>query len=157
MVLLLLTLFLFIATPIMGVCKCCMFCSTLLYADSSIVIIWWGRESWLLCLICLPGVSWWLSGSSSRFHGVVCGLRLWYFLIIITYYFRKADKIGLNVCVFFFRNRLRKSDNNVLDSSGCVNEKIKHVQPHEARANANFIYQFDVIWLKITIFDYFRI
>ena len=35
---------------------------------------WWGRESWLLCLICLPGVSWWLSGSSSRCHGVVCSL-----------------------------------------------------------------------------------
>ena len=43
---------------------------------------WWGRESWLLCLICLPGVSWWLSGSSSRCHGVVCSLWLWYFLII---------------------------------------------------------------------------
>ena len=48
---------------------------------------WWGRESWLLCLICLPGVSWWLSGSSSQCHGVVCGLWLWYFLIILTYYF----------------------------------------------------------------------
>ena len=46
---------------------------------------WWG--SWLLCLICLPGVSWWLSGSSSQCHGVVCGLWLWYFLIILTYYF----------------------------------------------------------------------
>ena len=33
---------------------------------------WWGIESWLLCLICLPGVSWWLSGSSLRCHGVVC-------------------------------------------------------------------------------------
>ena len=48
---------------------------------------WWGRESWLLCLICLPGVWWWLSGSSSRCHGVVCSLWLWYFLIILTYYF----------------------------------------------------------------------
>ena len=48
---------------------------------------WWGNESWLLCLICLPGVSWWLSGSSSRCHRVVCGLWLWYFLIILTYYF----------------------------------------------------------------------
>ena len=51
---------------------------------------WWGRESsWLLCLICLPGVSWWLSvsGSSSQCHGVVCRLWLWYFLIILTYYF----------------------------------------------------------------------
>ena len=48
---------------------------------------WWGRESRLLCLICLLGVSWWLSGSSSRCHGVVCSLRLWYFLIILTYFF----------------------------------------------------------------------
>ena len=48
---------------------------------------WWGREIWLLCLIGLPGVSWWLSGSSSRCHGVVCSLWLWYFLIILTYYF----------------------------------------------------------------------
>ena len=48
---------------------------------------WWGRESWLLCLICLPGVSWWLSGSSSRCHGVFCSLWLWYFLIILIYYF----------------------------------------------------------------------
>ena len=45
---------------------------------------WWGRESWLLCLIRLSGDSWWLSGSSSRCHGVVCGLWLWYFLIILT-------------------------------------------------------------------------
>ena len=44
---------------------------------------WWGRESWLLCLICLPGVSWWLSGSSSQCYRVVCGLWLWYFLIIL--------------------------------------------------------------------------
>ena len=48
---------------------------------------WWGKESWLFCLICLPGVLWWLSGSSSWCHGVVCGLWLWYFLIILTYYF----------------------------------------------------------------------
>ena len=48
---------------------------------------WWGRESWLFCLICPPGVSWWLCGSSSRCRGVVCGLWLWYFLIILTYYF----------------------------------------------------------------------
>ena len=45
---------------------------------------WWGRESWLLCLICLPGVSRWLSGSSSRCHRVFCGLWLGYFLIILT-------------------------------------------------------------------------
>ena len=54
---------------------------------------WWGRESWLLCLICLPGVSWWLSGPSSWRHGIVCGLWLWYLLIILTYYF----------CLFSYR------------------------------------------------------
>ena len=42
---------------------------------------------WLLCLICLLGVSWWLSGSSSRCHGIFCGLWFWYFLNILTYYF----------------------------------------------------------------------
>ena len=45
----------------------------------SILVLWSsfsGRESWLLCLICLPGVSWWLSGSSLWCHGVVCGLWL---------------------------------------------------------------------------------
>ena len=47
---------------------------------------WWRRESWLLCF-CLPGVLWWLSGSSLRCHGVVCGLWLWYFLIILTLLF----------------------------------------------------------------------
>ena len=64
---------------------------------------WWGRESWLLCLICLPGVSWWLSGSSSRCHGVVCSLWLWYFLIILFYYFWKTDpfaKYNTNVAIY---------------------------------------------------------
>ena len=46
-----------------------------------------GKRELVALLICLPGVSWWLSGSSSRCHGVVWGLWLWYFLIILTYYF----------------------------------------------------------------------
>ena len=48
--------FLFIVTPIVGVCNCSMFCCTLLYVHSSIAIILMGK-SCLLCLICLPGVS----------------------------------------------------------------------------------------------------
>ena len=40
-----------------------------------------------LCLVCLPGVSWLLCGSSSRCHGFVCSLLLWYFLIMLAYYF----------------------------------------------------------------------
>ena len=64
-------------------------CFVVRYFKSILVLqsSWWGRESWLLCLISLPGVSWWLSGSSSRCRGAVCGLWLWYFLIILTYYF----------------------------------------------------------------------
>ena len=42
---------------------------------------------WLLCFVCLPGVSWLSCGSSSRCRGFVCSLWLWYFLIILTYYF----------------------------------------------------------------------
>ena len=63
---------------------------------------WYGRESWLLCLICLPGVLWWLSGSSSLCHRVVCCLWLWYFLIILTYYFWSPDylsRISLDVVI----------------------------------------------------------
>ena len=44
---------------------------------------WWGRESWLLCLICLPGVSWSLSGSSSWCNGVACGISWSYSLTIL--------------------------------------------------------------------------
>ena len=60
---------------------------SLKFCDSITQFLWQACESWLLCFICLPGVSWWLSGSSSRCHGVVCSLWLWYFLIILTYYF----------------------------------------------------------------------
>ena len=64
-------------------------CFVVRYLMSILVLqsSWWGRESWLFCFVCLPGVSWWLGGSSLRCHGVVCGLWLWYFQTIITYYF----------------------------------------------------------------------
>ena len=52
---------------------------------------WWGSKSWLLCLVCLSGVSWWLCGSYSPCHGFVCCLWLWYFLIILTYYFLGSE------------------------------------------------------------------
>ena len=48
---------LFIVTPIVGVCNCSMFCCTLLYVPSSFAIILMGKREWLLCLVCLPGVS----------------------------------------------------------------------------------------------------
>ena len=48
---------------------------------------WWGGESWMLCLVCLPCVSLLLCGSSSRYHGFVCRLWLWYFLIVLACHF----------------------------------------------------------------------
>ena len=67
--------FLFVVTPIVGVRNCSMFCCTLLYVHSSIAIILTGKRE-LVALLnlsswCLVG---WLSGSSSRCRGVVCGL-----------------------------------------------------------------------------------
>ena len=54
--------FLFIVTPIVGVCNCSMFCSTLLYAHSSIAIILMGKRE-LVALLnlscwCLVMVEW---------------------------------------------------------------------------------------------------
>ena len=76
---------LLVVTLIVGVCNCSMFCCALLCVHSSFAIISMGkRESWLLCFVCFTGVSWLLCGSSSRCHGFVCSLWLWYFLIILT-------------------------------------------------------------------------
>ena len=43
-----------------------------------VIILMEKREIWLLCLVCLPGVSWLLCGYSSQCHGFVC--CLWYSL-----------------------------------------------------------------------------
>ena len=47
--------FLFIVTPIVGVCKCSMFCCTLLYVHSSVAIILMGKRQ----LIALLNLSSW--------------------------------------------------------------------------------------------------
>ena len=64
-------------------------CFVVRYFMSILVLIssWWGIESWLLLVVCLPDVSWLFCGSSSRYHGFVCSLWLWYFVIILTDYF----------------------------------------------------------------------
>ena len=67
----------------MGVCYRSMFCYTLLYVHSSIAIILMGKRE-LVALLnlsswCLVMVEWLFLGC----HVVVCGLWLWYFLIIL--------------------------------------------------------------------------
>ena len=81
----------------------CYFMSILVLQSS-----WWGRESWLFCLICLPGVSWLLCGSFSRCHGVVCGLLLWYFLIILTYYFLSGSYKGVKLPLMVIRTEWQR-------------------------------------------------
>ena len=77
MVLLLLTFYLLLL-PLWG--SVVVLCFDVRYFVSVLVLrsSWWGGGgaggSWLLCLVCLPGVSWWLGVSSSRCHGVVCSL-----------------------------------------------------------------------------------
>ena len=70
-----------------------MFCCTPLYIHSSIAIILMGKRE----LVALLNLSSWcvvmVSGSSSGCHGVLCGLWLWYFLIILTYYFNTRNKL----------------------------------------------------------------
>ena len=58
-----------------------------------------------------PRVSWWLSGSSSRGHEVVCGLWLWYmyFLIILSYYFRISKVLLYIVLNWKHLNRCKKT------------------------------------------------
>ena len=72
-----------------------MVCCTLLYAHSSIAIILMGKRE----LVALLNLSSWCLVMVERLfsswcHGVVCGLRLWYFLIILTYYFRTDSRLS---------------------------------------------------------------
>ena len=46
---------LFIVTPIVGVCKCSLFCCTLLYVNSSFAIIFMGKRE-LVALLCLSSL-----------------------------------------------------------------------------------------------------
>ena len=62
--------FLFIVTPIVGVCNCSMFCWTLLYVHSSIAIILMGKIE-LVALINLS--SWCLVVVERLFLAVSCG------------------------------------------------------------------------------------
>ena len=88
---------LFIVTPIFWSHLSIVLCFVVRYFMSLLVLqsSWWGRESWLLCIVCLPGVSWLVCGLSSRCHGFVCSLWLWYFLIILAYYLWCMRIVGL--------------------------------------------------------------
>ena len=82
--------FLFIVTPIVGVCNCSMFCCTLLYVHSSIAIILMRKRE----LIALLNLSSWCLVMVERLFLAVPRVCLQFvivvfpdFLIILTYYF----------------------------------------------------------------------
>ena len=78
--------FLFIVTPIVGVCNCSMFCRTLLYVHSSIAIILMGKRA----LIALLNLSSWclvMPQGCLQFVIVVFPNHTHYFSIPSLYYF----------------------------------------------------------------------
>ena len=103
--------FLFIVTPVVGVCNCSFFCCMLLYVHSSIAIILMGKRE-LVALLNMS--SWCLVMVELCHHGswlflavpwVICCLWLWYFLIILTYYFwYLSNNILLQTTVLMSRN-----------------------------------------------------
>ena len=95
MVLLLLT-FLFIVTPIVGVCNCSMFCCTLLYVHSSIAIILMGKRE----LIALLNLSSWCLVMVERLFLAVPRGCLWFVIVVFPdhpplLFFGRARKKGL--------------------------------------------------------------
>ena len=70
--------FLFIVTPIVGVCYCSMFCCTLLYVHSSISIILMGKTE----LVALLNLSSWCLMMVERLFLVVPWGCLWFVIVV---------------------------------------------------------------------------
>ena len=71
---------------------------------------WRGREDWLLYFVGFLDV-WWLlifCGSFSLFRGLVHSLRLWYFLIILTCFFRLLERWTLLLSPFLLISILHR-------------------------------------------------
>ena len=70
--------FLFIVTPIAGVCNCSMFCCTLLYVHSSIAIILMRKRE----LVALLNLSSWCLVMVERLFLAVPRVFLWFVIVI---------------------------------------------------------------------------
>ena len=73
--------FLFIVTPIVGVCNCCMFCCTLLYVHSSVAIILMGKRE----LIALLDLSSWCLMMVERLFLLVPRGSLQFVIVVYTH------------------------------------------------------------------------
>ena len=74
--------FLFIVTPIVGVCNCSMFCCTLLYVHSSIAIILMGKRE----LIALLNLSSWCLMMVERLSLAVPRGSLQFLIVVFPYH-----------------------------------------------------------------------
>ena len=85
-----------------------LFCCSLLGVLSGFtVVLAWGGGGWLLCFDCLPGMLWLLvfCDSSSRCHGLLCSVWLWYFLLIsLTFWYCTNCKAECGLCGIFRSN-----------------------------------------------------
>ena len=70
--------FLFIVTPIVGVCNCSLFCCTLLYVHSSITIILIGKKE----LVALLNLSSWCLVMVERLFLAVPRRCLWFVIVV---------------------------------------------------------------------------
>ena len=63
---------------------------------------WIGRKSWLLYFYCLTDVLLlqMFCGSSSWCRGLVCGMWLWYFLIILTYFLLLVTVVHVRIKLY---------------------------------------------------------
>ena len=103
------------------------------------------RESWLLCLVCLPGVSWLFCGYSSQCHGFVCSLWLWYSLTIFRVSFMRTAMASA-VCTFAWSSLslLHSSKFSCGDSNGdwmpfCASSEESGESAHLHRLTLAFV------------------
>ena len=86
----------------------------------------WGRESWYLSFLCIPGVLRLFCGSSSLCHRFVCSLWLWYFLIIFTIYYKTKCHIWYRGSTHYVGSCVHNKKSNIQGRSLSVIKVIFH-------------------------------
>ena len=115
-----------------GVCNCSMFCCMILYVRSSIAIILMGKRE-LVALLNLS--SWCLVMVEWLFlvvPWVVCGLWLWYFLIIFTYYFCMPVLVNFDMHMNAKRDQIIPCGSRVMKILLDANRRMDSHNKHSA-------------------------
>ena len=104
--------FLFIVTPIVGVCNCSMFCCTLLYVHSSIAVILMGKRE----LVALLGLSSWCLVMVRRLFLAVPLVGLRFVIVVFPDHTRLLFFLSGHFSISFFR-----LSNNDIEMNFCPN------------------------------------